>query len=76
MNNKASRLSTRNYKLQVYLPERTREALEHYIREKYPPSSRVVSVIVVMALNEFMEREGYLEKKEVTDEVVAEASSA
>lgn len=75
MNNKASRLSTRPYKLQAYLPERTVNALEKYLSDNFPPNSRVVTTITIKALNEFLEREGYLEKKEVTDEVATDTPS-
>jgi len=59
-------------KLQVFLPEHTRRAFDRYVREKYPLGSRAVSLTTVMALDSFLEKEGYL-KKEVIDEVNAES---
>jgi len=53
-------------RLMVYLPDRTAQALEAYLKDRFPPKSRVKTAVVVMALNAFLEKENFLSGKEVT----------
>lgn len=72
MNSKGSQESTQEegaYRLIVFLPPRTRDALFAYLKREFPPKSRVRTAIVVKALDEFLSREGYLKVEEVKDEI-------
>lgn len=69
MDSKSSRWGTRPYRLQAYLPERTMRALEKYLNDKFSPNSRVVTAVTVKALDNFLEKEGYLSKQGGEDEV-------
>lgn len=51
------------HKTQVYLPEAVQAALDKYVAEKYFPGSRIVTGIVIRAISEFLEREGYLDRQ-------------
>jgi len=63
MKNKVSGWGTRQYRLQIYLPEEIKAALDRYTAEKFTPSSRVISAVVRKAVTEFLERAGYMEKQ-------------
>ena len=77
MNSKDTQENTQeeeSYRLIVFLPARTKDALFTYIRDEFPPKSRVRTAIVVKALDEFLKREGYLKDEEVKDEIVSPTS--
>lgn len=44
---------------QVYLGSEVSSAFERYIRDKYPPKTRVQTALIRRALAEFLKREGY-----------------
>lgn len=58
---KVSRWGTRQYRLQVYLPEEIKTALDRYTAEQFTPTSRVVSAVIRKAVAEFLQRAGYME---------------
>ena len=66
MNKKASSWGTGQYRLQVYLSGDLKEALDKYVAEKFSSDSRMISAIVRRAVTEFLEKEGYLERQEVS----------
>jgi len=48
-------------KYQIYLGEELQESLERYMKENYPPGSRVKTVVFRTALIEFLKNKGYYE---------------
>lgn len=61
MNNKLSAWGPGDYRLQVYLPDDIKAALDRYAKDKFPGGSRVTSAIVRNALTEYLEKAGYLD---------------
>ena len=63
MNKKAVRWGTERHKIQMYLPIEIQMALDRYIAEKYSPESRMVTATITRALSEFLQGEGYLDRR-------------
>lgn len=62
MENKAVRWGTRQYRLQVYLPELLKTALDKYAADQFSSDSRVISAVVRKAVAEYLEKRGYLDQ--------------
>jgi len=63
MKSGTSAWGTKQYRLQVYLPEDIKTALDRYTTESFSADSRVVSAVVRKAVAEFLERAGYLSRQ-------------
>jgi len=63
MKSEASEWGTKQYRLQVYLPEDIKTALDRYTTENFSADSRVVSAVVRKAVAELLERAGYLDRQ-------------
>ena len=77
MNSKDTQENTQeeeSYRLIVFLPARTKDALFTYIRDEFPPKSRVRTAIVVKALDQFLANAGYLKDEEVINEITPPTS--
>lgn len=63
METKAVKWGTRQYRLQVYLPESIKVALDKYISENFSSDSRIISAVVRKAVAEYLEKRGYLDQQ-------------
>lgn len=54
---------TKDKMYQVYLGKELEDSFERYMRDKYPPKTRVQTAIIRRALAEFLRGEGYYDSE-------------